>query len=341
MNPEQAKLRAAFRQACKDAKDPSQAELWGFLGLEPLVHPPSPKPETPIRWCAQDDPWIEAVAALAARDDVASRLESPPERGSGRFLLGRRIETLARWTLSNLLQADLVAHNLPIYLPDQANPSSRRTIGELDLVYRWRNESITRHRELAAKWYIFDPDTRHEGPACPEGFDAWWGPMRRDRLDLKLGRMCNHQILLGQHPAARASLGTQSPGLHEIWLNGQLFWPLHLSLDEVPDRVGPRINPRAICGHWARHQQWGQDKSLHQGDGHWYVLDKATWLAQSHTPEHATLCTFDPEESWDYPRMLAHCIDHPTWEGYLETRRIFVVPNDWGRNDTLAKARAK
>lgn len=338
METEQAKLRARFRGAGKTQTDPGIAELLGFLGLEPLVLPPESSPDPKIRWCAQDDPWLDLIARR-----LADGLNELPAASVGRFLLGRRIETLARWALAHLAQARIIAHNLPVYVPIDQDPShptsSRRTIGELDLVYQGPGESVIRHRELAAKWYIFDPDTRHEGPACPDGFDAWWGPKRRDRLDLKLGRMCEHQIALGQHPAARALLGEQSPSLHEIWLHGQLFWPLHLPLDQIPSRIAPRINPRAICGRWARHRQWCQDQALHPGDGDWYVLDKTTWLRQYHPPQDATRCEVCPDKTWPHPQMLAYCSQDSPNAGLLEHRRVFVVPNDWG-HDALAKARA-
>lgn len=349
MSIEQANLRADFRRACKAATAPQAAELWGYLGLEPLVR--APLAEDPkIRWCAQDDPWLASIAALRASPmELEAKVSQLPAPAPGRFLLGRRIETLARWVLSDLLGWELIAHNLPVYLPlnpgapsdSDGQPGPRRTIGELDLVYRRADEALIRHRELAAKWYIFDPDTPHDGPPCPEGFDAWWGPMRRDRLDLKLGRMCDHQITLGRHPAARAQLGDHSPNLHEIWLSGQLFWPLHLPMEEVPQRVGPRINPHAICGHWARHQQWCQDPSLHRGAGHWYLLDKPTWLAQYHPLEHTTLCSPDPDQPWERPRMLAYCPQAHPQKGWLETRRMFVLPNDWGRTSEVAHALAQ
>lgn len=337
MITEQARLRADFRQACAQAEHPRVAELLGFLGLEPLVLAPAPAGDPRIHWCSTSDPWLKPLEALIkSAPSFRRQLAKVPAPGQGRFLLGRRIEALARWTLSDLLDAELIAHNLPIYLPLAGSESlakatkeqPRRTIGELDLIYRLQGESQIRHRELAAKWYIFDPDTRQEGPPCPDGFDAWWGPMRRDRLDLKLTRMCNHQITLGQHPATHKALGNQSPSLHEIWLNGQLFWPLHRPRKHK--LIGPRINPRAICGHWARHQQWCNDSTLHQGEGTWFILEKPSWLMQLHALDQLTRCRVDRQEVWDHPRMLARCQSTPVTGQLQELQRIFVVPNDWG-----------
>lgn len=339
MNKEQANLRANFRRACAHAKDPRVAELLGFLGLEPLVLPPTANQHQHIQWCSEDDHWLSTIHGRLRSGPLHETLPSPlPAPEQGRFLLGRRIETLARWALSNLLEAELIAHNLPIYLPIEGSKASnteakekpRRTIGELDLIYRRAHESLIRHRELAAKWYIFDPNTRHPGSPCPDGFDAWWGPMRRDRLDLKLARMCDHQITLGRHPATQQTLGQLSPTHHEIWFSGQLFWPLDMPMQDAPRKVGPRINPRAICGHWARHAQWCNHPKLRAEPGQWYVLEKSTWLSRCHPRKKLIPCQIDPSQTWERPRMLALCSTSP-FEGLLEEQqRLFIVPNDWG-----------
>lgn len=323
----QASIRRDYREQSRQCTDPFLGEILGFLGLEPLVlAPPLPEPGL-IRWCAQDDPWLERLQPKLAKLNTLAPPPSPPT--PSRFLLGRHVESLARWLTEHVLDAELIAHNLPIC--DIRSEEPKRTIGELDLVYRLTSEKLIRHRELAAKWYLYDPSTASPANTEQAWASAWWGPMRRDRLDLKLTRMTEHQLALGQHPATRERLGEQSPDLHELWLNGQLFWPLDTRGPAPTEVADLQVNPLAISGHWARYQQWCRSDWLHAQGGRWYILDKKEWLRTRHGLHHVQPYDPDPEAPWPHPRLLAHALPTQDGESWVESMRVFVVPNDWGQ----------
>lgn len=324
----QESIRASYRDAARRPESLAKSELFGFLGLEPLlVIEPSPE-ERSIRWCAQFDPWIAQLSASAL---LQSPLGADYPKQTGRYFVGRQVEAIARWLAASQLNAEIIAHNLAVADPKSEQP--RRTIGELDLVYRLPNETQSRHRELAAKWYLFDPDSAHPSDAQPglEWASGWWGPKRHDRFDLKLARMRDHQIRLGQLPATRALLGARSPCVHELWLNGQLFWPLNTRIERC--RPNPRVgvNWMAISGHWARLETWAHTDWLHSEGCEWIILDKSEWLAHRHPEQCGTPCIRDATQAWPEPRLIVLRKDIQTPGPWTEAMRMFVVPDDWGR----------
>lgn len=326
MNDSDSQIRAYFREQSRQAGSEALRRLYGFLGLEPLVLPePAGGADAP-HWCSQDDPWLSRskLALAQAKSTLQAKLPDPPDR----FLLGRYIEMLAKWLCEELLNAEVIAHNLAIRDPQAIEP--RRTIGELDLVYRFPEDKRVRHRELAAKWYLYDPSNPPES-SMPWA-SQWWGPQRRDRLDLKLDRMLNHQIALSQHPATKALLGGHSPHMSELWMNGQLFWPLERALPSEPASLRPQVNRVAIAGRWARYSQWCEYAKQKKHVGPWVLLPKSQWLSPRHSG--ARIEPLGPElgAPWPHPQLLAlapaeQCERSLDW---LERERVFVVPDDWG-----------
>lgn len=328
----QAARRAQFRQAGRETKDPGSAELFGFLGLEPLLVAPSqapPRGHPPRLWCAEHDPWIDGITQ--SMEELLILPKPFTQEDNKRFLIGRHVETMARWVAETLLDARIIAQNLAIHDPSSDEP--RRTIGELDLVYQLPDAPTIRHRELAAKWYLFDPDCPTPADAEPslEWASGWWGPKRHDRMDLKLTRMRDHQLTLGHHRATRALLREQAPQLHELWLNGQLFWPLHHRIPPSPRNSTLNFNPMAISGHWARLTQWCQTAWLHPKNGNWFRLDKREWLKSRHTPTGTTPCLPDREQPWESPALVALCQECDEDQSWAEVMRLFIVPDDWGK----------
>lgn len=327
MSDSDAQIRAFFRQQSQEADSEALRRLYGFLGLEPLVFPAVPTGPHAPQWCSLEDLWLSlSQAALAQpREGLAATLPEPPEP----FLLGRYVEMLARWLCEELLDAELIAHNFAIRDPQAPEP--RRTIGELDLVYRVGEQKLIRHRELAAKWYLYDPFNAPESK-LPWACD-WWGPQRRDRLDLKLERMLNHQLALGQHPATKALLGDQSPQSSELWMNGQLFWPLELALPKTQDHARPQVNPAAIVGRWARYSQWRDYAAQKRDSGKWFRLAKSQWLSPRHPSLPQEALSSHSATLGSHPQLLALRPGGPGELGldWVEVERFFVVPDDWGQ----------
>jgi hypothetical protein len=122
--------------------------------------------------------------------------------------LGLYFEALWHFFLAEDPAIDFLAHNLTVR-------DESRTVGEFDCLYYCREQQRHFHLELAVKFYL-----------CYRG--SWLGPNARDRLDLKLARLEQHQLRLADHPAAAAALerlGIFAPG-RQAALRGRLFTPV-------------------------------------------------------------------------------------------------------------------
>ena len=195
------------------------------------------------------------------------------------------------------------------------------TLGELDLLLRDR-EGV-HHLELAVKFYLGqDGDSaRH---------DRWLGPGSHDRLDIKLRRLCEHQLRLPSEPAAQLLLSelTCAQINSALWLGGYLFRPL-ASRCSAP--VG--ADPRHLGGRWLRHPDWASFAG-HDDRATWQPLPRHAWLAPAQMPlddvwKRADFDRWLSEvESQHKAKMLVRL--EPQANGtWIEQERLFLVPSAW------------
>ena len=126
--------------------------------------------------------------------------------------LGRRFERHWQWALAHAPGWSLHGHSIQV-------KQGKRTVGELDLLATGPDGRCW-HVELAVKFYLCRRGLSGEDDA------HWVGPAGRDRLDLKLDRMRNHQVLMGQTPDAHETLkarGLPVPDRAGAVLRGVLF----------------------------------------------------------------------------------------------------------------------
>ncbi|MFT5359468.1 MAG: hypothetical protein ACI9KE_006711, partial [Polyangiales bacterium] len=90
--------------------------------------------------------------------------------------VGRWFEQVHLAALRSTPGVEVLAANTPLR-------GAGRTIGELDVLYRQDGRVV--HREIAVKYYLAAKPGR--APAL------WYGPGKRDRMDLKLERLATHQ----------------------------------------------------------------------------------------------------------------------------------------------------
>ncbi|GAA0786849.1 DUF1853 family protein [Marinobacterium sediminicola] len=224
--------------------------------------------------------------------------------------LGLYFEQLYAAVLTELLGWTLIARNVQIR--DQ-----QRTLGELDFLVLNPHTNEVEHHEIAIKFYL-----GHVGEET--GSARWYGPNSRDRLDLKTSRLLQHQAQLAAQPAAEPvlkSMGLQRPPVPRIFMPGYLFYPDTETL-QTPEQVDP--------GHERGRWRYASQAALSSGDD-WVVLQKPHWLAcwrQSEVP---------PEDGLQQAAMgviqsgraclLAHLSQTPC--GWVETERMFLVPDSW------------
>ncbi len=219
--------------------------------------------------------------------------------------LGTYFESLWEFAFAQHPDYQLLHRNLPLRVES-------RTLGELDFVVRHLPSGATEHWEVAVKFYLRVAD------------EYWVGPGLRDRLDIKLSRMREHQLPLIRQPAARDLLRQRDIHIDRQWalMPGRLFRPLGEKLAPLHADINP-----ASCDFW-----WTTlDEFLYRfaGQDHrWICLPKRAWLADrsypvSRSDSCATLTEKLREEEMRRPICVA------ALGAGNEVSRGFIVPDDW------------
>ncbi|TNE38602.1 MAG: DUF1853 family protein [Alphaproteobacteria bacterium] len=253
----------------------------------------------------------ETAALLSALEEDAAPLliwfaDGPPRR------LGHYFERLVVFWLRNLPSVEIIAANLPLY-------EEKRTIGEIDLLFRFEN--VLYHIELAIKFYLNTGNPTHAA--------AYVGPMVKDTLKRKLGRLYGHQLPLGQRLAKtpyREELGIAEVPHPFAFVKGMLFQPLAQGFaDDLP----PGISPECSQGIWCCIRELNEATPL--DFTHYRILSRLGWISSPFQPEeltHGGLPQFSQE-------MAAHIDEIPTphlaalYQGEREVLRLFVTPDNW------------
>jgi hypothetical protein len=219
--------------------------------------------------------------------------------------LGERFELLIRLAFELHPDFQIIAHNFAVQ-------DERITVGELDLVVVDEQTHQVFHLELACKFYLQLQCNRQT---------YWIGPGLKDRLDIKLHRLLNHQLRLVETEAGRSLL--QQKG----WLpirSCSLF-------------KGRRFYALTECENSRAEWVWGTAAQIlnhYEGfNWQWQQLTKDEWLAplQSLTREQSL------------HMILSRPIDRPVQlaaiDGEREVKRLFWVPDDWYRKAVAQLAR--
>ena len=262
-------------------------------------------------WCAQQ---------LALASAWLSQLDAEPQSlidhlaASNDRRLGRRFEDLLAFWLG---WPDNPHYRLLVR--NHALRNDERTLGEIDFLVQNKHTEAIEHWEVAVKFYL----------GTPQGL--WLGPGQRDRLDLKLLRLDQHQLKLTQLVAGQdwlAQLNLPQPiDIKPVcFVKGRLFYPQHLTVTPPSS-----ANPSHLRSLWYRH-----DDFLRHADNHhlrWLLLDKTYWLAELH---HTTAQQLYPQAlsadelvrrlTTEDPRFAVAVIGL-TPES--EAIRAFLAPNSW------------
>ena len=242
--------------------------------------------------------------------------ESAPNEDS---LLPRRLGYAAEAIFKNLITRSswqLIAQQHVVY-------QDKITLGELDfVVQRDPSSDVQEHWELATKFYLFDPKSRH-----------FIGPNAKDRLEDKCQRMASHQLAMGKHPITRADF----PLIHHsaLIIKGYLYMPYsntaeHRQTSPPEHGLSFKLNPNFSRGWWltesqslVEQQNWSQDGLT------WLVLQKLEWMSEGINiqalPKSRELDRVPTDTRLPYQIvLLRHDSGH--WH---ETSRGFVVSDPW------------
>ncbi|MBW6393391.1 DUF1853 family protein [Billgrantia antri] len=258
-------------------------------------------------------------------------LESTPqglERRVGDTVDGRMghyHERLWQFLLDTAPGTRLLASNLRIH-------QGKRTLGELDLLYRRRNDPTPVHLEVAIKFYLGLP----EGPGPVRDQARWIGPGGADSLATKRSHLDRHQLRLTdraetrltirQHTQPRDIGPTQDATIRrQLAIPGVLFYPWPLFMPAPYEAA-----PDHLRGHWLHWRDWRRLRdSLHR-DTRAAWLTKPHWLA---LPRDEAFLPLRQVEA-----RLAQHFSHPAAPLQIalldssagrRLRRLFVVDDAW------------
>jgi hypothetical protein len=268
--------------------------------------------------------WLRALDA--APDPLHRELAAPRITR-----LGRYAERLLGWFLQHGPAARLVAAGVPL----------RRagvTLGECDFLVRTQ-QGARLHWELAVKCYLHAGEDSGEarGPLAAElvaQLADYVGPNLKDRFDLKLAHLLNHQLPLSAREEF-ATVGYAGPWTPQMFVKGWLFY----RHGETPaDPV--ELDPAHGRGWWVTRSDWPAFAAAHAQK--WRRLPRLEWLAPRRAEQQGaqvegeaagSLCVdaqtlaaqISPQHG---PTMVVALADDSAGH-WIERSRGFIVPDEW------------
>ena len=242
--------------------------------------------------------------------------------------LGYYFESLVEFWLSHDQSVSRLIPHLQVN--DATLKDQRRTLGEFDFLLLDSEHQRVQHWEVAVKFYLHDQ--RANGQAL------WYGPNPRDRLDLKLQRLFQHQLTLSRLPQARVALqalGLNLPLWPRLLLKGYLFYRSddHWTHHETRFRG---LSARHLRGWWTYLEPFVIPNA--ESDRRWLYLPRLQWLAPAKVvrDQEGQLMNFRELHNFCFdllgrhqkPPLLAEMrrAESGVWE---EVSRGFVVPPHW------------
>lgn len=279
-----------------------------------------------VRWCRSsphlvdfggqdprfpaESPWLDGSEGLLEQLDLSAFAKRWIE--GGRHRLGAYFEALFEMWVQESPALRPIANNLQVR-------EQKQTIGEFDFILERRGE--VEHWELAIKLYLGHP-------GVGEG-ERWFGPNARDRLDLKLAKMRDHQLRLGSRDSGRRALqklGVESAKSYGL-IKGYLFDalnPIYRTNDFI--YAGPQV----LRGWWThfRDREAILQRAESEGASGYLILPRLRWMAPAFSPEVIPLVHLVQDASLGQrPALLA--LMRWTDGVWHEVSRGFVVPDGW------------
>jgi len=260
------------------------------------------------------DQYAQIEAQLRQLDHDPAKLESLLAAQKD-LRLGNYFETLWSYALQLNPRYQLVERNLQVH-------DGERTIGEMDFIVLDNATGRYAHWELAIKFYL--------GTGNTVSHDAWHGPGKKDRLDLKVDHLLSRQTLLSSHPVARAQLAQRGILIDDcaVILKGRLFYPWQQGGSESHPLSA---NPAHLAGQWLTRDQFEQ---VYSADARFEPLIRSGWMARGPTNEaygqHSAEGLMQLVDVGRY--RLPMCVAR--LEGACEVERLFIVDNIWPDSQT-------
>ncbi|MFM0740977.1 DUF1853 family protein [Paraburkholderia xenovorans] len=301
--------------------EPAVRDLAWLLFSADLLHaqPPVGVLARPFHTPLEADLTVDWLRALdAAPADLHEDLKATRITRVGRYA-----ERLLGYFLQRGPAARLVAAGVPL----------RRagvTLGECDFLVRTQ-QGEQLHWELAVKCYLHAGD----GPAglgtpLSARLSDYVGPNLKDRFDLKLAHVLNHQLPLSAREEF-ASVGYAGPWTPQMFIKGWLFY----RQGETPT-YPVELDPSHGRGWWVTRRDWPAWAASRPQ--FWRVLPRLEWLApRRYEPAEAEAAgiafvdaqTLAAQISPEHGPTMVAAFTHDETGVWREHSRGFIVPDDW------------
>lgn len=226
------------------------------------------------------------------------------------FRLGKYIE--------NLLSEYLTHHpNISELLSSIQIFDQHRTIGELDFIFRYQSHFY--HWEITQKFYLL-----HQY----QGIKRYFGPQGKDRLDLKVKKLIEHQLPLAKNEIAIKTINQKQ--IHsQAYVKGIIFYH---KFNKISPPTWPKLSPHHSKGWWLRLNEFLPHFSQIETSLTFLILPKTRWLTSgdwmaSKTKADSMKDCF--EKLVSHFHTLKHSIMLITYQDGKELSRGFIVPNNW------------
>ncbi len=242
--------------------------------------------------------------------------------------MGHYHERLWQYLLDAAPTTCLLASNLRIH-------QGKRTLGELDLLYRRRDDPTPIHLEVAIKFYL----GLVSGPGDIHDQARWIGPGGADSLAMKREHLDRHQLRLTERAETRLTiqLHTQPRDVgpasatriqRQLAMPGVFFYPWQTSLPEPREATANHLR-----GHWLSWRDWRylRDGLPRNTRAAW--LAKPHWLALPRDEAFVPLRQFEARLAQHFSRPappVQIALLTPSRNSSIH-RRLFVVGDDWPR----------
>jgi len=236
------------------------------------------------------------------------------------YPLGVYFELLIEFWLRHATNIRWIDSRIQIYRGQQ-------TLGELDFLFE-QADQLT-HWEVAVKFYL--------QYLTDQGEVRWYGPNAKDRLDLKVSHLLNHQLTISRTPEA-CPLFKQYPTLplDKILLKGYLFYSNDQAIS--PTAIDPSaklISEHHLKGWWTYENQ--RTLPANHMECLWLRLTKPDWLSQvSQMTEPENIMDLDQLQHYldqhfsaSKQAVLIAQVQQCPQRGWLELSRGFVVAKIW------------
>ncbi|WP_158700942.1 DUF1853 family protein [Phytohalomonas tamaricis] len=246
--------------------------------------------------------------------------------------LGHYHEQLWHVLLSQAPGSTLLTHNLAVY-------DGKRTLGELDILYREGKDALPTHLEVAIKFYLGLP----HGPGPATAQSRWIGAGGIDSLALKHVHLLDHQLPMLRHDYLQPALSdyiagdrngdekSDRPDLphQRLALLGVLFYPWSSPpSNPSADIAAPQgATAHHLRGDWLPWHAWPAYRS-HKRIRRAVRMNKPHWLALPRRENLIDVGAFEDElkahfAAADFPVQIAIEDEHQ------RMARAMIVADRW------------